>query len=345
MRDGAREAVRREDMCSTPIECIIRALANFHVSLHLARFDSLPPTLRLNILHVLSHHISSAHHALVVSRASVQAPQHQSCPMDDDDDDFDLLDSPTHCAAHSPTPKASRSIWNRPFTERQSRTNPTADPLHPSPFDDLPPVQRYDPSFPTAPFRSEPAPLGPPPINTPSHRPVLPSVFKLANSSDLEEDDEHATDANSSSQHQPQLSALNSANLFNSPTNPDNPPDAQKVGAFQSSRSLQDTIADFKLLLTRDFESQLASVKTAEHRSKFAGQPRTKTAEMRIKVPMVVKASTSNYTIVINLEERAHVCNVLIRRSFPDTFRLSNEDFDWFCTDVKRRFYQLRAAK
>lgn len=103
----------------------------------------------------------------------------------------------------------------------------------------------------------------------------------------------------------------------------------KKPSMFQVAHPMMVVMEDIRLLIEEDYGGEVNGFKNGE---------------VRAKVPITINENENVYQIVFTIEEKSGSgeCTVWIRRSFGETFRISNDDFDWFCDGFTTRFKQLR---
>lgn len=294
----------------------------------------------------------------------------------------DQPDHPPHISQPDPQPPTPLVEIAPPSRDPNDHVRKSLnDPVNASAFDDLPPPEVYDSSWNTAPLRAEAGQLGSDPRAAKGSVLPIAFTLNSSDLDDEEEeeDDDDDNDHDNNNQSLPNTSSniptdnpasltprqviqaplvITSIDSTTTTSNPSPKPQSplhsakrtttnvwrrvanaqiartrlqthgtRKPGIFDSPHSAKVTAEDLKLILNTDLQAEITT---------------DKPTEIRARVPVTINHVPSLYNFVIALEDGDDTCKVSIRRSFADSFRLSNEDFDWFCTDFVNRFRQLR---
>ncbi|CAN8064908.1 unnamed protein product, partial [Agarophyton chilense] len=96
---------------------------------------------------------------------------------------------------------------------------------------------------------------------------------------------------------------------------------------FDSVLCAKLTAADIRLLVEHDYHGEV-----------IVERP----TDIRARVHTTLDNASTACTVVFSLHQRNHSCRISMRRSFADSFRITNHLFDAFCSEFAARFHQLR---
>lgn len=101
----------------------------------------------------------------------------------------------------------------------------------------------------------------------------------------------------------------------------------RKCGMFECSCSSQEALQSFRNLLENHHLGIVISQKINE---------------VRMQVPFGCESRTTvAYQIVVTAEDYLDGCRVIVRRSFADSLRGGNSEFEWFCSQIYEELSQV----